>query len=385
MVFTPRHESLTGSSLSGSDGAQNRAYTLFNANSILAQMQIIISNTILQEATDFTFNSTTGTITFLNQVWNNQNISIDYFTNDEASSSSSGSVYATPLQVAEFSGFAQRVELEQLGTGDNSNASFDTDYGNIIASSYTIAYGASGSNSITTMTESTHYSISKDDGRILLTAAGITALSTNVLYASYTHVPQFSNTTINRFLVMATKQVDKLTANYWGTPVSTTEYFDGYDDGYPHTDAPFGYNRQRSPEFQLKFRSVSATPVVYFLDNTSSPIMSVDDVYTRWFEDGRIVLTANDVPNGQGNVKIVYSHGYDEVPEQVQELCALITGLMCMINVSGGSFKDVSTYQLGRKSFSVGETYINVRTAIDTLKSRIDMLLEDLGPRYGCA
>ena len=132
-TYTPRNEQITGASLSGSSGTANRTYVLNNDNAIAAQMELMRAEAPLQIGVGFTFDSTTNTVTFLTEVWNDQNISINYFTEDTPSTSSTN--YATTLQIVRFSGLGVTVELEELGTGDGAEDSYDTDNGNIIASS----------------------------------------------------------------------------------------------------------------------------------------------------------------------------------------------------------------------------------------------------------
>ena len=88
--------------------------------------------------------------------------------------------YTTTLSAIRTMGIGVEVQNETLGTGDNLEDSFDLANGNVVASSYTVEYGASGSNDLTELTETTHYTIDKDAGSLLLTSAGVTALSTNV-------------------------------------------------------------------------------------------------------------------------------------------------------------------------------------------------------------
>jgi len=69
----------------------------------------------------------------------------------------------------------------------------------------------------------------------------------------------------------------------------------------------------------------------------------------------------------------------------VQELTALIASVMAYINISGGSYDDITTYSLGRKTFSIGEVYVNVREVIQQMKARIDEISGSLGQRFYCA
>lgn len=374
--------SISGSDLTGSDGATNRTFIFINNQSITgANMQVTVDNTVLQQGVDFTFNSTTKTITFLNATANSSSISIDYFY--------VGNTYcSTPLEVAQISGIGIAIQLEELGTGDGANRSFDTENPNILQDSYTVYYGESGNNSnqLSILEEGTDYQIAIDDGRIYLFESGVTKLSTNLLYISYTYSPQQSNTVLVNYLTKAGVEVEKITGNYWGSPKQSIEYFDGYTSGYPQTDKPYGNQIENLPEFELKNKgvSVSTTPTVEFLDFTGSVSGDVDSTYVQWDEDGRILVGPYTIPNGKRNVKITYTHGYDETPELIQELCALVSGLMALVNISGGSYKDVSTYTLGRKTFSIGQVYVNIESSIKQMNARIESILDMVGRNYWC-
>lgn len=73
---------------------------------------------------------------------------------------------------------------ELVGTGDDSTAVFWLDKLGVIESTYTLSYGAAET-SVTDLTETTHYVLDLDTSKLTLTATGITAVSTNNIYAVY--------------------------------------------------------------------------------------------------------------------------------------------------------------------------------------------------------
>ncbi len=384
-TFTPRSETLTGADLSGTNGTENRTVALANSNAVIQQMQVLVSEAIQQNTINFTFDSDTNTVTFLGVIWDDQPISLDYFTASTVPASGAP-FYCDTLQLVRFSGIGVVIELETLGTGDASNKSFDTDHGNIIDGSYTVYTGATGddSNNLTTMTEGTHYSIFKDDGRVLLLTAGVTLLASNELYISYTYSPKQSDTILATYLPGAQAEVDKLTGDYWGDPKTSIQYFDGYDSGYPQTDKPYGFQIDPAPELELDFKGINSITTVEYLDRVGDVSQTVDSTLISLDDEGRVILNGQSLPNGKRNVKVTFVHGYDDVPVLVQELCALVAGMMALVNISGGSYKDISTYSLGRKSFSRGQVYVNIRESIDQMKARIDKISDDLGSNAFC-
>jgi len=383
-TYSPFHEQKSGSNLSGSSGAKNRTYVLANSDSILANMQILIDKAILQPVTDFSLDTDTDTLTFLNAVWDDQIISIDYWTEDVAAAPAVNN-YCTTLQIARFAGMGVEIMLEELGTGDDSETSFDSDNGNILTDSYSVKYGSSGDNDLNTMSEGSDYTIYKDDGRILLTSAGVTKLGNDKLYISYTYSPNLSDTLLNTYLAPAAREVEKLTQNYFGSVKTSIEYFDGYTNGYPQTDLPFGTQLDNLPEFELSNQSVQSITSVQYLDNTGDVDSTVDSDYISLDEDGRVILTSSTVPNGKRNVKITYTHGYTSIPAQVQELAAMIGGVMALVCIGNGSYDAVTSYTLSSFSATVGEQYVNIKEVINQSNKRIATILTNLGGNYSCA
>lgn len=280
MTNTLRYEAITGASLTGSDGATNRTYSLSYSNPLIAGFSLIVANTALQYETDFTISS--GVITFINATWDNQPITMNYYTS--SSSTSPTLDYATTLQLAAIMNIKNDVPewsvgsspvKETVGTGDDSTTKFYLDYNNIIAGSYTLYYGATEA-AATTLTETTHYSLSKDDGTITLTSAGVTLVSTNNIYAEYSYINiSIPDSLLNTIIGRAEQRVDKL--------VNTT-FTDGTasNPSYPSTtevqDSKGKYDR------------------VYFTNNRP-----IKDVNSTLASDITAAATTLDVASGDGD------------------------------------------------------------------------------------
>jgi hypothetical protein len=377
MVLTPKHEDINGSNLTGSSGATNRTYTLANSNAQAAGFVLIIENAALQQGIDYSLSS--DVITFLNAVFDNQDITIDYLVSD----ASAGVTYTDTLQVARLSGLGVEIQNENVGTGDNSNKSFDLDNGNVISDSYTLKHSTTGDdeNSFTTLVESTHYTIDKDGGSILLTSAGVTQLGTDVLYADYIHSPKISDTVIETYLAPASAETDKTTGNYWG-PVKTTtdEVHDGREtNAYPETDGPYVTDYDDDDFIQLNNLSVQTITSIEFLTGTSSRTLDSDNY--RFDEDGFITLLSDRLPLGRINVHVTYTHGYATTPDLIKELTAHYAAIRAFVLISGGSYDDATSYTLGRKAITIGEAWVNIREVIDQSKKRIKEILNTQGPK----
>lgn len=178
--------------------------------------------------------------------------------------------YCTTLNVVNYSGLALRIVDENVGTGDNAEADYDLDKGNIIDGSYSLYHAASGSNAMTDLTDVTHYALDKESGRVVLTAGGITALGTDILYAKYTYTDAFSDSTLSGFITSADVEVEKITGRIWDSPTSLTEYFDGEAlSRYPTTDQPYQTDWDAPGFIMLKNHPVTQIEQIFFLENLS--------------------------------------------------------------------------------------------------------------------
>lgn len=125
--------------------------------------------------------------------------------------------YATPLELAESLQLAKDISYRQsgedelaefVGTGDNSASIFYLANRNVFNGTLVLSHGLSKS-SDTPLTETTDYTVDLDRGRITLTAAGITAVGTDNIYALYTYCAvELSDTHLQDTLNRAKNRVD---------------------------------------------------------------------------------------------------------------------------------------------------------------------------------
>jgi len=199
--------------------------------------------------------------------------------------------YATNLEFVERSGVGIRIVDENVGTGDNSETDFDLDKTNITSGSYVLNHAASGSNNFSALTETTHYTLDLESGRILLTGAGVTALGTDVLYATYWYTDTFNDDVITDYIAVADDEIDKLTGRKWDTPTNTTEYRDGHGrSGYPTTDRPYTNDYDDPDYIILNNHPVTKIDQVYFLNTpiSISKFFNYDDTgstYTDYTDE----------------------------------------------------------------------------------------------------
>lgn len=383
MTYTPRTDNRTGANCTAAPGNVGRTITLQHSDAINAGMFVKVQGVDLDPTTEFTM--TDDVVTLNVYVEDSYSVIIRYYTQETVATGTT-SVYTDTLQVVRTCGIGIEVFDELVGTGNSSQNSFDLDNGNVIAGSYELNYGASGSNSLNTLIETTHYVLSKDEGRILLTAAGVTILSTNVLYASYMYSPKMSDTLISTFLPAVDKEVEKKTGNYWSTSTSETELFDGRNTIYPTTDEPFATDWDEPDFVTLKYRGVIAITSVKFLTRGGSVVseetLNSYDYFIDVGKSSKLTFLNRRLPNGTKNIQVIYTHGYDTVDPQIKELAAMMCGLRVFANITGGSFDDATGYQLGRKQVQIGEVYVNVREVTRQFETRIQSILSDVGEKY---
>lgn len=100
---------------------------------------------------------------------------------------------------------------EEVGTGDDSETIFYLDRRNIIDGTYTLFYGADATTT-DELIDVTDYSIELETGKITLTTAGVTKLSTNKIFAKYSYSNNgMSDSYITEILNRAEDKVDNET------------------------------------------------------------------------------------------------------------------------------------------------------------------------------
>ena len=191
--------------------------------------------------------------------------------------------YATTAQFCDILGLKESIPSwdvagtpanEEVGTGDDSTLVFYLDYQNVLASSYTLYYGATEPTATSTLTETTHYTLDLTKGKITLTTAGRTLLSTNKIYAAYDHINiGMTDAYLTTVIARADLRVDE---------ACSTTFTDGTADNpsYPSTT-----------EYQP---SKGRYDNVYFTDNR--PLIDINTTL-----NGDLTAAATTVPVAAGN------------------------------------------------------------------------------------
>lgn len=268
-TYTPRLESITGASLTGSNGTQNRTYSLIHANSISAQMSIIVDGTPFQYGQHYTKSG--DTITFINNVWDDMPITITYLTEISGTASSGDLRYTTVLGLIEHVHALKTIpnkdntSYEEVGTGDGSTTSFWLDNIGVIEDTYTLYHGTG----YTELAESTHYDIDLDTSEITLTSAGVTEVGTDKIYAKYKYnLYEISNDELRKVLSSSERKFERDTgvvfADYTdNTPdyvkiLNEIKYWELYDKFYTK-DKVLEFNRPPSVKLNTTVASAYTT------------------------------------------------------------------------------------------------------------------------------
>jgi len=212
----------------GSNGASGRTYTLQNSNSVIEGLTVVASGATLVPGDGISFSD--GVITFTNAVFDSFTITINYFV-ESITSSGTDTDYATTLQLVKYmNAVGDTIDngannfLEEVGTGNNSQKIFLLDHKGVVSGTYSVYYGASAEASLSNeLTETTHYTLDKDSGKLVLTSAGVTLVGTNNLYADYKYnVFELPESELQNALNRAAVEVDSITSTHFADVTEAT-------------------------------------------------------------------------------------------------------------------------------------------------------------------
>ncbi len=100
---------------------------------------------------------------------------------------------------------------------------------------------------------------------------------------------------------------------------------------------------------------------------------------------GRVVLTGARVPNGKRNVRVDYQYGQSTVPSYITELSIMTAAIKLAVNISGGSYDDATSYQIGSKQVGIGEAWVNLREVLAQFRTRVAEIYAMTGKRSDIA
>lgn len=290
--------------------------------------------------------------------------------------------YCTVLDAIRISGIFNQTLNEAVGTGDGSETSFTFDNDNIVKTSEKVYVAG------TLQTRDTDYSINNETGVItfLSTPPG----NSEAVTAHYKYYPDsvdFTNDDVEDLISDADAEIDNWTGKSFENGTTQTDYFEGRGEKVMASDqvetGQF-YTESFEDKYVLlltKYPVQSITSLQFLEDDgTVDETLTENTDFHSW-ENGKIQLITSSIPAGKGKkkVKVTYTYGYSSVPRLVKRLSATLTAIMMFVNLTGGSFDEITSYTLGPKSVAVGEPYMNMREAIKRLEEQKAMLLKQVG------
>lgn len=362
-VYTPRHESITGASLTGSDGATNRTYTLANSNSIQAQMTIILAGQALMVTTDYTKSG--DTITFIPNVDNNMVIIIDYFTSDQGSVSTNQQRYGTISEVYRTAGVTS-TEISEA----------DAELFLLEAEAY-----------VDRLTNTTYWQ--QTDNGTATAGASTTLTDTGKDWSSYDYsndyVWIYGGTGSGQMRRISSHTATVLTVDTaWSTNPSTDSTYRIIHTGTdPYIDTEFdGDGRDtwflaKYPLRLLESLTIDSTSI------TTSYVHQDDEI-------GRLQLGTSAEKSKFVSTKglkneVNYWYGVWErsgnIPRLAKRLTLVVAAMSCLEAQMGGTHNIPSTYTLPELGVTVGQAYINIRGTYDVLRMEAQRI-EAIIPKY---
>jgi len=291
-------------------------------------------------------------------------------------------VYSEIIDVVTACGIQNNVVNESVGTGDGTTKTFTLDYGPVIGGTDKIYVDS------VLKTRTTDYTINEEWKTITFTTA---PADTKAIKADYKYYPTgYVDSDIDRFIEASDAMIDLKTGKKFSNSNSVTEYFSGRPEKISSTtNVKEGQYYEVTTE-QKRLISLSNFPVqaitsLQFLDDDGT----VDDTLTEntdfhlWTDTGWIWIFNTTIPKGMNRkkVKVVYTYGYSSVPTHVKRLSAITAGMMWLANMMGGSFDDVTSYQLPEISATKGEPYMNMRASFEKLEKEAKELWRYIGIR----
>lgn len=124
---------------------------------------------------------------------------------------------------------------------------------------------------------------------------------------------------------------------------------------------------------KIPYRNIATGEVVQFKNSVTEDTFST---LTEGFDYqikrdiGRFYLyTFPSVqPRRIEDIKITGTYGQTDVPDAIRQLCEIVSAIRIFVHLTGGSFDDVTSYQLGEYSESLGEPFTNLNATVRMLE-----------------
>ncbi len=210
---------------------------------------------------------------------------------------------------------------EEVGEGDGSTTVFYLDNRNVIAGTYTLYHAASWSESATELTETTHYTINKDDGKITLTASGVTEVGTDKIYAKYKYA-NVSDSYVADLINAKEDEIDQATQHAWRETTVTDELHDFNMLYKLYGGVPVYLNHRKVKEFDHdKGDKIEVWDGNTWDDWVTSHTTGRANDWWADYEKG-IIFIKYLFPFGvEKKIRVTYRYGESSVPNDIKNAC----------------------------------------------------------------
>ncbi len=283
-----------------------------------------------------------------------------------AGSGGVGGDYCTTLQVLQFLDLEKEIPAfvegissseENVGTGDNSITTFYLNNNNIIAGTYTLSSGSSEA-AASDLTETTHYVIDKDAGKITLTGSGVTQVGTDDIFAAYKY-SSIADSVVSDFVSRASRVIDNITNSAFATNTETLEYHDG------KTSFEINYYTRNVPIISVITLETTQNDDETFDSATTWDSLTENDEFYADLKTGRISVTYTSARPIKGikRLRITYTWGHATVPVAVEEECVRLAAQKLqegtVIGGVIGANKDLDATKL---NFTINDIKANLKS-----------------------
>lgn len=359
--LTPRYDSTTGASCTGSDGDANRTFTLTFSN-YYSVIEILKQGAPLHESVDFAIAN--NVITFYVNVWNTDILSLRYFTSDSSTIITSGYGYVLTTDVYRTAG----ISSTEVSSADVTQQILRAEvavcrltkniYWNIIQSNQAVA-------------SATNNSLTK-------TAAGWTVNDLTGLY-----VWIYSGTGSHEVRKIESNTTDTITVdrNWTLNPDNTSKFKIFYVPS--DFDPCISDNYDGNGQIYMYLPYYPVKVVESLVIGTSSPVTVTPSKLYLYEKTGEIRLKpaaevqvfSNIYPQ---EIDVSYVYGVDYLPSDVKRLVELKAAIQVLGQQMGGTFDKPSSVGLPELTITVGQASVNIQNTIKSLQAEYDQIVSQI-------
>jgi hypothetical protein len=115
--------------------------------------------------------------------------------------------------------------------------------------------------------------------------------------------------------------------------------------------------------------------------DTDGNLIKTYDAADYWLNTntGRITLLDTEFVKQIHRVKVVYTYGFVEIPQNISSLCAILSAMRLLVHQIGMQYDDVTSWSAAGLSVGVGEPYTSMARALEFLTKESTRLISSIG------